>query len=172
MPEMILLIFLKKESPFRGNVFKKKVKENKCFEYIENKSEGISYDLFKKYFDFETPTQLTKNLFDIINKKKNNDFVEEIKKRWSKLKDDIEEMSEDEKKIEEPDKILEFVEKILKFNEQNQQGKGLKILTPNQMLSRLPITLAQLKAGNNSEKFKNEIRQLLYSLHRSKNMTK
>ena len=40
------------------------------------------------------------------------------------------------------------------------------------MLSRLPISLAQLKAGNNSEKLKNEIRQLLYSLHRSKNMTK
>ena len=61
---------------------------------------------------------------------------------------------------------------ILKFNEQNQQGKGLKILTPNQMLSRLPITLAQLKAGNNSEKLKNEIRQLLYPLYRSNNMTK
>ena len=43
---------------------------------------------------------------------------------------------------------------------------------PSQMLSRLPITLAQLKAGNNSEKLKNEIRQLLYSLYRSKNMTK
>ena len=54
----------------------------------------------------------------------------------------------------------------------NQQGKGLKILTPNQMLSRLPITLAQLKAGNNSEKLKNEIRQLLYSLYRSKKLTK
>ena len=40
------------------------------------------------------------------------------------------------------------------------------------MLSRLPITLAQLKAGNNSEKVKNEIRQLLYSFYRSKNMTK
>ena len=53
----------------------------------------------------------------------------------------------------------------------NQQGKGLKILTPNQMLSRLPINLAQLKAGNNSEKLKNEIRQLLYSLYRLKNMT-
>ena len=48
----------------------------------------------------------------------------------------------------------------------NQQGEGLKILTPNQMLSRLPISLAQLKAGNNSEKLKNEIRQLLYSLYR------
>ena len=56
--------------------------------------------------------------------------------------------------------------------EQNKKEKRLKILTPNQMLSRLPITLAQLKAGNNSEKLKNEIRQLLYSLYCSKNMTK
>ena len=41
------------------------------------------------------------------------------------------------------------------------EGKRLKILTPEQMLSRLPISLAQLKAGNNSQKLKNEIRQLL-----------
>ena len=54
----------------------------------------------------------------------------------------------------------------------NQEGQRLKILTPNQMLSRLPISLAQLKAGNNSEKLKNEIRQLLYSLYRSKKLTK
>ena len=54
----------------------------------------------------------------------------------------------------------------------NQQGKGLKILTPNQMLSRLLISLAQLKAGNNLEKLRNEIRQLLYSLYRSKNLAK
>ena len=51
----------------------------------------------------------------------------------------------------------------------NQSGQGLQILTPNQMLSRLPISLAQLKAGNNSEKLKKEIRQLLYFLYRSKN---
>ena len=54
----------------------------------------------------------------------------------------------------------------------NQQGEGVKILTPNQMLSRLSISLAQLEAGNNSEELKNEIRQLLYSLYRSKNITK
>ena len=54
--------------------------------------------------------------------------------------------------------IVKIVEDILKFNKQNQQGEGIKILTPSQMLSRLPITLAQLKAGNNSEKIKNEIR--------------
>ena len=81
-------------------------------------------------------------------------------------------MSEEEIKIENPDKIVEIVEVILKFNKQNQQRKGFKILTPQQMLSRLPITLAQLKAGNSSDKLKNEIRQLLYSLYRSKNMTK
>ena len=57
-------------------------------------------------------------------------------------------------------------------SEKSTKGQGLKILTPNQMLSRLPITLAQLKAGNNSEKLKNEIRQLLYSLYRSKKLTK
>ena len=51
----------------------------------------------------------------------------------------------------------------------NQPGQRQKILTPDQMLSRLPITWAQLKAGNNSEKLINEIRQLFYSLYRSKN---
>ena len=50
-----------------------------------------------------------------------------------------------------------------------QPGQGLKILIPDQMLSRLPITLARLKAGNNSQKLINEIRQLLYSLYLSKN---
>ena len=54
----------------------------------------------------------------------------------------------------------------------NQQGQGLKILTPNQMFSRSPNSLAQLNARNNSEKLKNEIRQLLYSLCRSKKFTK
>ena len=77
-----------------------------------------------------------------------------------------------QKKIKNRNNMLEIVELILYFNQQNQAGKGLKILTSNQMLSRLPISLAQLKAGNNSEKLKNEIRQLLYSLYRSKKLTK
>ena len=53
-----------------------------------------------------------------------------------------------------------------------QEGTGLKILTPNQMLKRLPIALAQVKAGNNSESLLNEIRQIVYSLYRSKEITK
>ena len=53
--------------------------------------------------------------------------------------------------------MLEIVELFLYFNQLNQVGKGLKILTQNQMRSRLSITLAQLKAGNDSEKLKNEV---------------
>ena len=68
-------------------------------------------------------------------------------------------------KIQENEKIIDIVEKVIEHDRQNQ-GQGSKILTPNQILSRLPISLAQLKAGNNSEKLKNEIRQLLYSLYR------
>ena len=56
--------------------------------------------------------------------------------------------------------------------QKNQQGKGLKTLTLEQMLSRLPISLYQLKAGNNSQKLNNEIRQILYLLYRSKKLSK
>ena len=61
---------------------------------------------------------------------------------------------------------------VLYFNQLDQSGQGLQILTPNQMFSRLPISLAQLKAGNNSEKLKNEIRQLLYSCTDQKSLRK
>ena len=52
------------------------------------------------------------------------------------------------------------------------EGKGLKILTPKQMLQRLPTALAQVKAGNNSESLLNKIRQIIYSLYQSKQVTK
>ena len=75
-------------------------------------------------------------------------------------------------KIEKNEKIINIAERILYFNQLDQSGEVLKILTPNQMLSRLPISLVRLNAGNNSEKLKNEIRQLLYSLYRSKKLAK
>ena len=87
------------------------------------------------------------------------------------LTEKIEDMGEKIKEIKNPNEIVNLAENILEFNRQ-QQGQRLKILTPNQMLGRLPILLAQLKAGNNSEKLKNETRQLLYSLYRSKKLTK
>ena len=55
---------------------------------------------------------------------------------------------------------------------ESKQGKGLKILTPNQILKRLPIALAQIITGNNSESLLNEIGQIVYSLYRPKEITK
>ena len=57
-------------------------------------------------------------------------------------------------------------------SDKEQSAKGLKIKTPNQLLTRLSILLAQKKAGNNSQKLNNEIRQIIYSLYSSKNMSK
>ena len=65
---------------------------------------------------------------------------------------------------------LVFLNQIIQNLKKN--GQGLKIMTPKQMIPRLPILLAQLKPGNNSQKLKNEIRQIVYSLHRSKNLSK
>ena len=65
-----------------------------------------------------------------------------------------------------------FESGIFKKSKESQEDEGLKILTPNQMLKRLPIALAQVKAGNNSESVLNEIRQIVYSLYRSKEITK
>ena len=80
--------------------------------------------------------------------------------------------------------LTAFKSGIFQVSKESQEGKGanemsrvnaserLKILTPNQMLKRLPIALAQVKAGNNSESLLNEIRQIVYSLYRSKEITK
>ena len=62
-----------------------------------------------------------KNLFETKDKKKNNDFVEEIKNRWSKLKDEMEKLSDDDEKKNRGLRILEILKKVLKFNEQKKQ---------------------------------------------------
>ena len=134
---------------------------------IKRKDQNINDELFNAYFtDYRNPSSMYKNLSetkDAVNQVR----VDSIKKVLSKLKRIIEYEPKDYAfKIEENEKIIDVVEKILEFNQLNQSGQGLKILTPNQMLSKLTISLAQLKAGNNSEKLRNGIRQLLYSLHR------
>ena len=69
-----------------------------------------------------------------------------------------------------------FQSGIFQVSKESQEGEGankmLKILTPNQMVKRLPIALAQVKAGNNSESLLNEIRQIVFSLYGSKEITK
>ena len=115
---------------------------------------------------------MTKQLYKIKNQNKNNYLVNVIKSGLIDLKNEITKMSKRGKKIKKSNEIVIIVEDILEFNGKKKSGGGLKILTLDQMLSRLPITLAQLKAVNSSEKLKNEIRQLLYSLYKSKKLTK
>ena len=105
------------------------------------------------------------------NKKRNRTQVNLINSGLRDLKEEIENMSEQEKRIKNPNGVVDIVEMILEFNRQ-QHWQGLNILTPSQMLSRLPNSLAHLKAGNNSEKIKTKIKQLLYSFCSSKKLTK
>ena len=140
--------------------------------YIAEEEAHINKELFIKHFNYQKPSDMLNHLYETNDINNNNKSVSVICSGIKDLKKEIKEMSKEERKIEKPDNIAKVVEEILKFNKQYQEGQGIKMLTPNQILSRLPISLAQLKAGNNSEKRKNEIRQLLYSRYRSKNMTK
>ena len=124
---------------------------------INDEEIDLSEELFKKYFKIQRPSDMLMYLNKTNDKKENNELVNVINPGLKDLKK-IKKMSKEEKEAEDPELIVKIVEDILKINKQNQQGEGIKILTPSQMLSRLPITLAQLKAGNNSEKIKNEIR--------------
>ena len=140
---------------------------NEISKYIAEEEANINEESFKRHFNFQRLSDIFNSLNNINDIEKNNKLVDVIISGLKDLKKEIKEMSEEEKENEKPDKIVKIVREILKFNKQNQEGKGIKILTPNQMLSRLPISLAQLKAGNNSKKLKNEIKQLLYSFYRS-----
>ena len=114
---------------------------------------------------------MLQGLYNSKSKADNHDKLVIIHRHFDYIANRAEKMSPSTNKSEFV-KILNIVNEILTFNEQIKWGQGLKILTPNQMLSRLPISLAQLKTGNNSKKLKNEIRQLLYALYTSKKLTK
>ena len=144
---------------------------NEMVAEIEKEEKNINNKLFKNYFtNYQSPSDMYKKIGNTEGKK-NEDQVYAVKKVLNKIKRLIDKVSKDKvSRVEENERIIDIVDNILEFNRQ-QEGQGLKILTPNQMLSILPISLAQLKAGNNSEKLKNEIRQLLHSLQRSKKLT-
>ena len=112
---------------------------------------------------------MQRELYKTKNTDKNKDLVNVIKNGSVDLENKIKEMSENKIENERLYDIMNTVGDILYINNENQEGQGLKILTPDQMLSRLPISSAHLKAGNNEIY---EIRQLLYSLYRSNKLTK
>ena len=124
---------------------------------INKKKENINNELFNHYFRYLNQSIMLKRLRDASDER-NKDLVESINEKLNKMKNIVKNVPK--YRLEENKKIIDIVERILEFNSENRLGLGLKILTPNQMFSRLPITLAQFKAGNNSEKLKNEITQI------------
>ena len=126
------------------------------------KEKMIDPKFFREYVEYLSPSVMYKNLNKRIGSKENKAWVNAIKDKLAKLiKESKSSPTSDAKKIKNRCDMLETVEGILEFNQLNQSGQELKILTQNKMLSRLPISLVQLNAGSNSEKLKNEIRQLL-----------
>ena len=129
--------------------------------------------LFKKVFGYDTLNKMLQTLHDLKSVHSYSQEAFSIENTVVKFGDRVKKMPEGSEKNERK-KILKIVSKILDFclHEWNQQGERLNILTPIQMLSRLPISLVRINAGNDSEKLKNEIRQLLYYLYRSKKPAK
>ena len=159
-----------KETIFERNIAERVKLRRQRLDIIKKKKENISNELLNYYFTYLNPNIMLERLRDASDEK-NKDMVESINKKLTKMKNIVKNVPKDKvSRVEENEKIIDIVERILELNSEKQLGLGLKILTPNQMLSRLPITLAQLKAGNNSEKLKNKIRQLLYYLYRQKNL--
>ena len=111
------------------------------------KKKNINNKLLKEYFDYSNPGTIIKRLKDVSDDK-NKNTVESINKKLNKIKKILENVPNDKPfKIEKNEKTIDIVEKIFELNREKQLGLGLKILTTNQVSSRLPITLAQLKAG-------------------------
>ena len=169
---------------------------DELYKAISNVDNKLDFEIVRKYFNKGSLLELFKFLRYAQNKATGGSKQDLIEVNLSDLEKDIRNMSGDEIKNKNLDLIAYFVEKILdtvkKINNQEQQPdttdmpeledeesaaerqqiQGLKTLTQQQMIARLLVLLAHLKAGNNSQKIKNEIRQLLYSLYRSKNLNK
>ena len=138
-------------------------------ELFTKAEEKLDPNTIEKYFYSDS----LRKLYNYLNSSKDNSSHVFIKTRLNSLKCDMKKMPDYEIKEKNLDLPVDSVEEILHATKIiEQQGEGLKITTPKQMIIRLPISLAQLKSGKNSEKLKNEIRQIVYSLYRSKNLSK
>ena len=102
------------------------------------------------------------------------DFLDDINNEYIENKDDAREKFKNLKNDVKRDELKDIVKELERtiFGNEELSGSGLKMLTNKQMLNRLPILLAKIQVGNNSNKLKNEARQILYSLYRLKLLTK
>ena len=167
--------------------YQKKNTESETDKFLrkyEDKNIFISYndDGDKIKIDTEKITKLLKKLHNkFINIDEFNEEYNKFKDKVTKLEDfkskNKSSFSTNQKKKRYKRDLRNIVDLYNLYNiksgsDTSKKGEGLKILTNKQMLNRLPILLAQIIAGNNSKSLKNEIRQILYSLYRSKVLTK
>ena len=148
-----------KETTFARTITERTKLRRERSDEIERKERNINNELFKAYF---TDYQIPSNIYKKLSREKgavNEVRVDSIKKVLTKLQKTIDHTPKDDAaKIEKNEKITDTAERTLEFNNKIQSAQGLKILTPSRMFSIFPISLAQLNAGNNSEKLKNKIR--------------
>ena len=139
-----------KETMFERSIAERTKLKRRRLDEIKRKEQNINNELFKKYFiDYQSPSNMYKKLSKTEGAM-NEVRVDSTKKVLSKLQRITDYVTKvNAFKIEENEKTIDVVERILEFNRLNQSGQGLKLLTPNQMLSKLPTSLAQLNAGNN-----------------------
>ena len=153
---------------------------DKFLKHYRDENINISYDKNKNKFSTE---EITKSLDRLHNKLINfSEFNEEynrfmdnvVKFEYYKSEKEPGTFSPNQKKMRRYVKSLKDIVHLYNLksgNDTSKKGEGLKILTNKQMLNRLPILLSHIQAGNNSIKLKNETRQILYSLYRSKALT-
>ena len=148
---------------------------------MEIKNISISYNKNKNKFNTEEITKSLKKLhnklinFSEFNEEYNKFMDNVIKFEYYKSEKEPRSVSTNQKNMRRYVKSLKDIVDFYKLqlnNVTSKKGEGLKILNNKQMFNRLPILLAQIEAGNNSNKLKNETRRILYSLFRSKALTK
>ena len=153
--------------------------KNLNFEYVgTNKDVNFyGYKDSKELFNAIKDNQI--NFDDVV--KRQNKFLDKLSniKIGKKSSKQIETISNLEKCYLSREETFNFfidygkmvLDAAYKSKQNDTEGKGIKTVTPKQMLQRLPIALAPVKAGNNSESLLNEIRQIVYSLYQSKQIT-
>ena len=127
-------------------------------------NEDIDPKIIRHCFGFNSLDEIYKLLNeDLVDKDLNERIIDQA---LTGLKIYIRKLPKKGKQTTQLKLLANSVDKVLNDATNNQQGQGLKVLTPKQMITRLPVLLAQLKAGNNSQKLKNEIRKIAYSLYK------
>ena len=112
--------------------YKKPFDPEEVIEWMINRERSpINNELFKKHFKVQKPIVMYKVLYETNNKEKNSKLVNIFNSGLKNLEEEIKEVSGEEKEIEKSYNIVKVVKKILEINKHNQQGKGLKVLTPN-----------------------------------------